>query len=68
MSHLLQEAGVTYTRNAKVAIELGLKMYEYKWEMSKKNVEGKHFIYVKNKSDLMTLINYWNHSDFKYWY
>lgn len=58
------EYGVRY---AKVATP-GYKAYQYTWEFTRNGVrhEGTRTVYCHNRQDFLTLLDFWNHSDYKY--
>lgn len=61
----LFENGVSYTRSPELAKEVGLRLFKYERE-SPNGHKSDGFVYCENLTDLVKLVNYWNHSDWKY--
>ena len=61
---IYSEHGVTYTKKPCG----GFNEYQYEWEVIKdgKRNEGKSVVYCHNWQDFLTLLDFWNHSSYKY--
>ena len=65
------EAGIWYTRNEKIAKEIGHKKFIYFSQCPEGTGEVfENFVYTHKREDMMKLVNHWNgmRSQWIYWY
>jgi len=64
---MLNENGISYTRDHKKAQKFGYTRFTYSWFYSHfLSKSGKHFVYCSCRNDALELVNFWSGSSWSY--